>query len=201
MSLFWQGLRPATTEARFDTFVADLFNDCLGNIHNFSDDSRLERAGFLFAIFALRLTLTTWVALRSRRSINAVPVDIQERVYKMFVTALRSNPPATAGLVSLHRDSGIPAWLPNEDAQYDYRLLRDADLIFPVGIDSFGGIRYSPRIRLIAPAGNFRLETIGENWTGKRSKVRLMPDNEPAFGPLKITPEMLKMVYRERLVG
>jgi hypothetical protein len=119
----------------------------------------------------------------------------------MFVTALRSNPPATAGLVSLHRDSGIPAWLPNEDAQYDYRLLRDADLIFLVGINSFGGIRYSPRIRLIAPAGNFRLETIGENWTGKRSKVRLMPDNEPAFGPLKITPEMLKMVYRERLVG
>jgi hypothetical protein len=66
-----------------------------------------------------------------------------------------------------------------------------------VGINSFFGFLYSPRIRFIAPAHNFRFEAIGETWIGKRSKVQLMLDNESFFGPLEITPEMLQKARHE----
>jgi hypothetical protein len=58
-----------------------------------------ERAGPLFAIFALRLALSAWIALRTLHSIKAVPSAIQERVHKMFVTAFRSDPATTTGLI------------------------------------------------------------------------------------------------------
>jgi hypothetical protein len=45
-----------------------------------------------------------------------------------------------------HRTENIFA---NENAQYDYRLFYDRDVVFLIGINSFLGIRYSPLFRFI----------------------------------------------------
>ncbi len=106
--------------------------------------------------------------------------------------ASRSDPLQTPDLVAMQRETGLKLLLPNDDAQYDYRLLFDRDLVFLVGINSFLGLRYSPRIRFIAPSRTFRLDVTGESLSGKRNKVRVMVDNEPACDTLEITPEMLE---------
>jgi hypothetical protein len=151
----------------------------------------IEPVSALFAVFSARLAITSLVGLRRYRAVACTPPNIQERVKSAFLKASRSDPLQTPDLVAMQRDTGLKLLLPNDDAQYDYRLLFDRDLVFLVGINSFLGLRYSPRIRFIAPSRTFHLDVTGESLRGKRNKVRLMLDNEPAHDTLEITPEML----------
>jgi hypothetical protein len=156
---------------------------------------RASRAqqGFAFPLVVLGgvLALSSAISLRAYRRIKPTPPDLLERVQNAFVTATHSDPSKTPGLVSLRRATGLKTLLPNDNPQYDYRLLYDHDVVILIGINSFLGIRYSPLFKFIAPLRTFHIEVLGDSWNGKRNKVRLMLDNEPLLEPLEVTPEML----------
>jgi hypothetical protein len=147
--------------------------------------------GFPLAVLSAMLGLSSAVGLRAYRRINPTPLDLLERVQNAFRASTHSDPCKTPGLVSLRRATGLKTLLPNDNAQYDYRLLYDRDLVFLIGINSFLGIHYSPLFRFIVPLRTFHLEVLGDSWNGKRNKVRLMLDSKPLLEPLEITPEML----------
>jgi hypothetical protein len=147
--------------------------------------------GFLFTVLGGALALSSAIGLRAYWRIQRTPPDLLERVQNAFVVATDSDPDKTPGLVSFRRASGWKTFLPNDNAQYDYRLLYDRDVVFLIGINSFLGIRYSPLFRFVVPSRTFHIEVLGDSRTGKRNKVRLMLDNEPLLEPLEVTPEML----------
>ena len=131
------------------------------------------------------------IGLRGYWSIKRTPPDLLERVQNAFVTATHSDPDNTPGLVSLRRATGLRMLLPNDHAQYDYRLLYGRNVVFLIGINSFLGIPYSLLFRFIVPSRTFHIEVLGDSWNGRRNKVNLTVDNEPLLEPLEITPEML----------
>jgi len=147
--------------------------------------------GFLFAVLGGVLALSSAIGLRAYGRIKPTPPDLLERVQNAFVAATNSDPGKTPGLVLFRRATGWKTFLPNDNAQYDYRLLYDRDVVFLIGLNSFLGIRYSPLFRFIVPSRTFHIEVLGDSWNGKRNKVSLMLDNEPLLETLEITPEML----------
>ena len=156
-----------------------------------------QEFGFLFAAVGGLLALSSAIGLRAYWRISPAPPDLLQRVQNAFVTATRSDPGKTPGLVSLRRATGLKTFLPNDNVQYDYRLLYDRDVVFLIGINSFLGIRYSPLFRFIVPSRTFHIEVLGDSWNGKRSKVRLTLDNEPMLEPLEVTPEMLLKIRQQ----
>jgi hypothetical protein len=156
-----------------------------------------QRFGFPLAVFGGVFALSSAIGLRTYWRIKATPPDMLERVQNAFVAATHSDPGKTPGLVSLRRAAGLKTFLPNDNAQYDYRLLYDHDVVYLVGINSFLGIRYSPLFRFIVPSRTFHIEVLGDSWNGKRNKVKLMLDNEPLLEPLEVTPEMLSKARQQ----
>jgi hypothetical protein len=151
----------------------------------------IERVGVVFSLLAANLAISSLMKLRRYRAMRSVSSDFLKQARNAFFAATRNNPSETAGLVALQRSIGWKFLLPNDDLQYDYRLLFDRDLVFLLGTNSFFGFRYSPRFRFIAPSRTFHIDVVGESWGGKRSKVRLMLDNSPLDDTLESTPEML----------
>jgi hypothetical protein len=149
--------------------------------------------GFGFALVLLGglLALSSALSLRASWYIPPTPPDQLVRVQNAFDAATHSDPDKTPGLVALRRTTGLKTFLPNENAQYDYRLLYDRDVVFLIGINSLLGIRYSPLFKFIVPLRTFHIEVLGDSWNGKRNKVQLMFDNEALLEPLEVTPEML----------
>ena len=137
------------------------------------------------------LALSSALSLRAFLRIPPTPPDVLERVQKAFDIATHSDPAKTPELAALRRATGLNTFLPNENTQYDYRLLCDRDVVFLIGINSLLGIRYSPLFKFIVPSRTFHIEVLGDSWNGKRNKVQLMLDNEALLEPLEVTPEML----------
>jgi hypothetical protein len=157
----------------------------------------IERVSVLFAVGAAILAASSLVGLSRYRAVRSTPPDFREQVENAFLKASRSDPSETPGLIALQRATGPQLLIPNEETQYEYRLLFDQDLAFLIGINSFLGIRYSPRIRFIVPSRTFHLDVVGESWGGKRSKVRLMLDNDLVHDTLEVTPEMLEKACQQ----
>jgi hypothetical protein len=156
-----------------------------------------ERIGIVFAIAAARFAFAAWAGLRTYRTVGSAPLDIQVFVGAAFTQASSGDPAKTPGLVALRRPSNLWSALTKRHEDYDYRLLFDRDMVFLIGIRSFLGLRYSPRIRLIAPSRTFRIDVVGESLTGRRSKVLLMLDTDPVSDVLEITPEMLEKARQQ----
>jgi hypothetical protein len=157
-----------------------------------------QQWGILFALACVRLAITSLIAFSRYRSTQAPLPDAKLQVASAFSKATRSDPAKTPGLIALQRETGLKLLVPNDDAQYEFRLLFEKDLVFLIGINSFGGLRYSPRIRCIAPSQTFHLDVVGESFGGKRSKVRPMLGPNAIHGDLEITPEMLQK-FRETI--
>jgi hypothetical protein len=157
-----------------------------------------QRWGILFTLACVRLAITSLLAFSRYRSTRAPLPDAKLQLASAFSKATRSDPAKTPGLIALQRETGLKLLVPNDDAQYEFRLLFEKDLVFLIGINSFGGLRYSPRIRCIAPSQTFHLDVVGESFGGKRSKVRPMLGPNAIHGDLEITPEMLQK-FRETI--
>jgi hypothetical protein len=156
-----------------------------------------QPASILVALLSGKLLISTLLGFSRNRSAQSAPPDVQARVEATFSKAVRSKPAQTPGLIALQRATGLKLLVSNDNAQYDFRLLFDHDLVFLIGINSFGGIHYSPRINCIVPSRTFHVDVVGESWGGKRSKVNLMLDTEPIHATLEITPEMLQKVREQ----
>lgn len=154
--------------------------------------SRSQRgSGFALVLVGGLLAVSSALSLRASLRIPPTPTDLLERVQNAFDTASHANPEKTPGLIALRRTVGLKTFLPNENAQYDYRLLYDRDVVFLVGISSLLGIRHSPLFKFIVPSRTFHIQVLGDSWNGKRSKVQLMLDNDALLEPLEVTPAML----------
>jgi hypothetical protein len=150
-----------------------------------------QQWAYIFALYSGRLAINSLLRFLAYRKVQHPPQDVQEQVASAFSKATKSDPTKTPGLIALQRETGVKLLVPKDDAAYEFRLLFEKDLVFIIGINSFGGIRYSPRIRCFAPSYSFHLDVVGESWGGKRSKIRPMFGANPIHGDLEITPEML----------
>lgn len=157
-----------------------------------------QQWSILFGLASVRLAITSLLSLSRYRSTPAPPADVKQQVVAAFSKATESDPAKTPGLIALQRETGLKLLVPNDDAQYEFRLLFEDDLIFLIGINSFGGLRYSPRIRCIVPSRTFHLDVVGESFGGKRSKVRPMLGPDAIHRDLEITPQMLQK-FREQI--
>jgi len=160
-----------------------------------------EPASILFALPSGCLAISSLLSLKAFRVVQSVETSIKEQVATAFFKATRSDPAHTPGLIALQRATGLKLLLANKNAEYDYRLLFDQNLVFLIGINSFLGIRYSPRIKCIAPSRTFHLDVVGESWGGKRSKVRPMLGPDAIHHDLEITPEMLHKAREQMAQG
>jgi hypothetical protein len=153
--------------------------------------------GIVFAVALIRPVFGAVGRYRTFRATKNTGGEYVDLVASAFTTAIKSDPVATPNLIALRRSGSFWSVLTSTERDYQYRLLFVRDLIFLFGQQSFLGLAYSTRIRLILPSRTFHIDEVGESWSGKRKRVNLMLDTDPVSPTVEITPEMLEKVRHQ----